>query len=283
VADRVLSGVRLLTAATALVGVGAVVYGRMWERHHVRVREIAIEVPHLPRSFAGYRIALLSDFHIGGRKWSPVVMARAAALAAAQHADLIAVTGDFVETTAAIETWVDLFGPLRAPDGVVAVLGNHDYFDQAIRVAPLVAALEHAGIRVLRNAATFLERGADRLWIVGLDDAATGHDYLPRALEGVPPDARPLLLVHYPDFTWRLAPGRWALALSGHAPGSQVRVPLVAKYLREHIAHTRFSHGLYRINGIPVYVTTGIGTSGRPLRLFAPPEVAVISLHLGRC
>jgi predicted MPP superfamily phosphohydrolase len=273
----------VVTAALVGIGAGALIYGRTWERHRVRLRRIDICVPDLPRSFAGYRIILLSDFHVGGRAWSPLVMERAAALAAAQPTDLIAVTGDFVETTAAIRSWVELFGHLRAPDGVVAVLGNHDYFHQGIRVPPLVAALEGAGICVLRNAATFIERQGERLWIVGLDDAATGHDYLPRALEGVPSGARPLLLVHYPDFTWRLAPGDWTLALCGHAHGSQVRVPLVAKYLRERIARTRFSHGLYRINGIPVYVTRGIGTSGRPLRLFAPPEVALIRLVPARC
>jgi predicted MPP superfamily phosphohydrolase len=87
------------------------------------------------------------------------------------------------------------------------------------------------------------------------------------------------MLVHYPDFTWRLPPQRWALALCGHAHGAQVRLPLVSWYLRHRIAQTRFSHGLYRINRIPVYVTTGLGTSGRPVRLLARPEVAVIRLR----
>ena len=71
------------------------------------------------------------------------------------------------------------------------------------------------------------------------------------------------MLVHYPDFAWRLAPDRWALVLSGHAHGSQIRLPMLGWYARRAIAETRFSHGLYRINRIPVFVTTGIGTSGR--------------------
>jgi hypothetical protein len=87
------------------------------------------------------------------------------------------------------------------------------------------------------------------------------------------------MLVHYPDFTWRLPPNRYAAALCGHTHGSQVRLPLVGLYARRRIANTRFSHGVYTINGTPVFVTTGVGTSGRPLRIGSRPEVAVIRLR----
>jgi predicted MPP superfamily phosphohydrolase len=98
-------------------------------------------------------------------------------------------------------------------------------------------------------------------------------------MAGVPGEVRPLMLVHYPDFSWRLPPDRWALVLSGHAHGSQIRLPFIGHFARQHIASTRFSHGMYRINRTPVFVTTGVGTSGRPIRLLARPEVAVIRLR----
>lgn len=254
-------------------------YGARIGRHRLRLREMEIAIPGLPEPFEGYRIVQLSDFHIGGKGWSTAIMRRAAALAEAQRGDLIVLTGDYVETTPGIAAWVDLFGGLRAPDGVLAVLGNHDYHDEGVRTAALVRALSDLGIRVLRNESWRMRRNGQDLWFVGLDDPYSGHDNLLKAAAGLPRAVRPIMLVHYPDFTWRLAPDRWALALCGHAHGSQVRLPLVGWYARERIAQTRFSHGLYRINRIPVFVTTGVGTSGRPVRIRARPEVVTIRLR----
>ena len=124
-----------------------------------------------------------------------------------------------------------------------------------------------------------IRHDASDLWLVGIDDGYSGHDYLPKALIGVPVDARPIVISHYPDSAWRLGPGRWAVVLSGHTHGSQIRLPFIARYARERIAKTRFSHGLYCVNRTPVFVTTGVGTSGHPLRIFSRPEVATIVLR----
>jgi predicted MPP superfamily phosphohydrolase len=269
-----------LFAFVPLAGLGAAfLYGTLVERHHLRDRLVEIEVPGLPDAFHGYRIVQLSDFHMGGRGWSPRTVQRAVDMALAKRGDLIVLTGDFVETTPAVAAAAELLAPLHAPDGVLAVLGNHDYWHRSVRIHSLIQTLQDVGIRVLRNESYRLRRGRDDLWVVGLDDAYSGHDYLPKALAGVPQNAKPVVLSHYPDFAWRLGPDRWTAVLSGHAHGSQVRLPLLARYATRHLAKTRFSHGLYQINRIPVFVTTGIGTSGRPLRLFARPEVATIVLR----
>jgi predicted MPP superfamily phosphohydrolase len=260
-------------------GMAALLYGTRIERHSVRLTSREIEVAGLPPAFDGYCIVQLSDFHAGGRGWSPDTLQRAVHLAMEQRANLIALTGDYVENSEAIIACKPLLSPLRASDGVLAVLGNHDYGDHGVRVPALVHMLEDIGVRVLRNAAHRVRRDSQELWIVGVDDAHSGHDYLPRALRGVPSDTRPVMLVHYPDFAWRLFPDRWAVVLSGHAHGGQIRLPLLEWYARHRVASTRFSHGLYRVNRTPVFVTTGIGTSGRPIRLLAPPEVAVIRLR----
>ncbi|HVA92656.1 MAG TPA: metallophosphoesterase [Chloroflexota bacterium] len=268
-----------IAATVAALGVAGLVYGTLVERHHLRLRRVTIETPDLPAAFDGYRIVQLSDFHIGGRGWSSDTVKRAVVLAMAQRGDLIVLTGDFFEYTAIIAACPELFGPLRAPDGVLAVLGNHDYHHHGVRVHRIIQALQDLGVRVLRNQSHCLRRGNQDLWIVGVDDPHSGHDDLPSAVAGVPASARPIMLVHYPDFTWRLPPNRYALALSGHTHGSQVRLPLVGLYARRRIANTRFSHGVYDVNGTPVFVTTGVGTSGRPLRIRARPEVAVIRLR----
>ncbi len=269
-------------AAIPIVGLGAVfAYGTLYERHNLRDHTIEIDVLGLPSDFDGYRIVQLSDFHIGGNGWAADTVARAVSLAMAKHADLIVLSGDFVESTPGIVACRDLLSPLKAVDGVVAVLGNHDYADYSVRLQALLQMLAGLGVRVLRNESIRIRRGTSDLWIVGVDDGYSGHDYLPRALEGVPVDARPIVISHYPDSAWRLGPGRWAVVLSGHTHGSQVRLPLVARYARERIAKTRFSHGLYRVNRTPLFVTTGVGTSGRPMRVFSRPEVATVLLHAG--
>ncbi|HEY8286538.1 MAG TPA: metallophosphoesterase [Chloroflexota bacterium] len=268
-----------VAAPLAALGILGLLYGTLVEPHHLRLRQVSIEVPDLPSAFDGYRIVQLSDFHIGGRGWSAETIRRAVALAMTQRADLIVLTGDFFEYTSVIASCPDLFGSLRAPDGVLAVLGNHDYHHDGVRVHRIVHALQDLGVRVLRNQSHRLRRGNQDLWIVGVDDPHSGHDDLLSAVAGVPASARPVMLVHYPDFTWRLPPNRYAAALCGHTHGSQVRLPLVGLYARRRIANTRFSHGVYTINGTPVFVTTGVGTSGRPLRIGSRPEVAVIRLR----
>jgi predicted MPP superfamily phosphohydrolase len=261
------------------LGAGGLLYGNLIGRKHLCLRTITLTLPDLPPAFDGYRVVQLSDFHIGGRGWSAPLVRRAAALAMEQHGDLIVLTGDFFETTPAIQSCSDLFGGLQARDGVLAVLGNHDYADHGVRARRIVDALQDIGIRVLRNESHRVRRGNQELWIVGVDDAYSGHDNLPSAMRGVPASARPLMLNHYPDFTWNLPPNRFSAVLCGHTHGAQIRLPLIGHYARYNIANTRFSHGLYDINGIPVFVNTGIGTSGRPIRILARPEVVVIQLR----
>lgn len=271
----------LIGPAVFMAGLGAagLLYGNLIGRKHLRLRKITLTLPDLPTAFDGYRVVQLSDFHIGGRGWSAPLIRRAAELAAAQYADLLVLTGDFFETTPAIQTCPELFGDLQARDGVLAVLGNHDYADRAVRARRIIEALQDLGIRVLRNEPHRVRRGDQELWVVGVDDPYSGHDNLPNALRGVPASARPIMLAHYPDFTWNLPPHRFAAVLCGHTHGSQIRLPLIGHYARYTIANTRFSHGLYDVNGIPVFVTTGVGTSGRPIRIFSRPEVVVISLR----
>ena len=113
--------------------------------------------------------------------------------------------------------------------------------------------------------------------MVGLDDRYAGRQDVARALDSVPPDVCKLLLVHEPDYADE-APAGFALQLSGHSHGGQVRVPgLPPLHVPKYSTH--YPEGLQQGPHHPVYTTRGVGTTGLPIRLFCPPEVTVLTLH----
>src|SRR5436305_4653520 len=111
----------------AMISTAGILYGTRVERHRLYVHEVDVDVPGLPAAFDRYRIVQLSDFHVGGKGCSYATLARAVSLAQQQRGDLITLTGDYVENSSSIAACAKLLRPLRAPDGVLAVLGNHDY------------------------------------------------------------------------------------------------------------------------------------------------------------
>ena len=106
--------------------------------------------------------------------------------------------------------------------GGTAILGNHDHYAGADFVAQ---ALRKHGLTVLRNQAEPVERGGDRLWVVGVDDVLACRHDLSGALRGVPPSAFKVALIHEPDYADPTARRPVQLQLSGHSHGGQIRLP----------------------------------------------------------
>lgn len=267
-------GVALPHAALAAYALGLVVsaYGVTWRRWRVVVREIEVAIDGLPAAFDGYRVAQLSDLHIGSYD-RVATGARWARLALAARPDLIVVTGDLVTSgTAFNDDAAEVVGKLAAPDGVFVVLGNHDQWD-----APaLEAAIARRGPTVLANAWRSVERGGARLVVAGIDDRFTKKADLDRTLAGRPDGVPTLLLSHYPDFFEDAARRGVALTLSGHTHGGQIgfgdRMNLAT------LSRQR-PRGLFRAGASALYVNAGLGTTGPPLRLGVPPEIAVLVLR----
>lgn len=248
-------------------------YGVLVRRKRVVVNEIEVPIEGLPAAFDGYRIAHLSDLHVGG--FSPLATALGwAALANAQKPDLTVITGDLVTSgTAFHDDIAEAVAALRAKDGTVVSMGNHDYFGEG---DPLVDKLRDRGVTVLRNAAQLVRRANDELRIAALDDTWTRRDDLPRVLaDGVPT----VLLAHDPDLFFPAAAAGVPLTLSGHTHGGQVALPFFA----ERWNPARFQHkhtlGLYRVGDAYQYVHGGLGVTGPPVRLGVPPEIALITLR----
>jgi predicted MPP superfamily phosphohydrolase len=214
------------------------------------------------------------------------------------NADLIVMLGDYVaghrKVTRFIPAseWAPVLARLKAPLGVHAILGNHDWWEdktvqregKGLTVAR--RALEASGIPVYENDAKRLNKGGRPFWLAGLGDQLAymparrfrpvrriGVDDLGATLGKVTDDAPVVLLAHEPDVAARV-PSRVALQLSGHTHGGQVRLlgwsPVAP-------SGPRLNYGHIRMN-CDVVVSGGLGCSIMPFRLGVPPEIVLVTL-----
>jgi predicted MPP superfamily phosphohydrolase len=263
--------------AAAAVGVGVpAAYGNLFEAWAYEVTETVIKIKDLPERFEGFRIAQVSDVH-HSRLVSLEEVRRVVALANEAGADMVALTGDYTtDYKEYVEPCAEALAELKAPEGVWAVLGNHDHRTDGRLTRE---ALRRRGIEVLTNQNTELRRGADVLQLAGVDDWGWGKADFERAMRGVDKSRPSLLLSHEPMALDVPETHGVSLILSGHTHGGQINLPLVgapAAYVWEHLKYLR---GSYESDGTQLYVSRGTGVIGVPVRLGAPPEVAVIRLE----
>jgi len=215
-------------------------------------------------------------------------------------ADIIVLLGDFFAGHRFVTRYLDPaewarpLTQLKAPLGVHAILGNHDWWHdwqaQLDRRGPTVArrALEAVGIPVYENDAVRLTFNGNAFWLAGLGDQLAfipsrrirpglrvGVDDLKRTLAKVTDDAPVVLLAHEPDVIVRV-PSRVALTLSGHTHGGQVRVLGWAPVEPTRYG-SRFMYGHARVAS-DIVVSGGLGCSIVPFRLGVPPEIVLVEL-----
>ena len=272
---------RLLAAAGAgLLGGGIYAFGI--EPRWLRTWHVEVPVRGLGAGLDGYRIAQMSDFHVGAGV-PPAHVADAVARALAFEPDLVALTGDFVHRGAgggSAEEAARLLAPLRARDGVVAVMGNHDadvyasdgFHADRVSLRRVKGALGDAGIRVLENERISVARGGAAMHVVGLGDLWTGlFDRFAARPDGAPT----VVLSHNPDTAPDLAADGAGLVLSGHTHGGQVSVPFLGLLTA---AVVPLCAETFRLGGTRLYVNRGVGWLRR-VRLFVRPEVTLLTLR----
>jgi uncharacterized protein len=261
---------------TYLSGLVVSAYGVLVRRRWFRVVERDVSVPGLDAGLDGLRVAHLSDLHIGSftpRSWA-MAWARAAN---ARGVDVAVVTGDLVTSgTAYHEDIAEAVGALRAPMGVFASMGNHDYFGDG---EPLISLLTARGVRVLRNDGCVLERDGARLWLAAIDDTWTGRDDLAAAMRGRPAGTTTVLLAHDPARFDEAAEAGAEVVLSGHTHGGQVAVPFLTRWLSFSSLTHPYNVGFYRRGRSTLYVHPGLGTTGPPIRIGVAPEVTILVLR----
>jgi len=289
---------RWLIAASA-AGVATPAYA-FWVEPGLRliVRHYTLRPPAWPRDMP-LRIVALSDPHLGAPYMSLERYAGIVAAANSLEPDLIVLLGDyeaglrprFVTQQVSMPEFARESARLAARCGVVAILGNHDWWSdplaQHTRFGPVRAAralLDH-GIPVLHNDAIRLSTGDRPFWVLGLGDQLAllrpsgrpdGVDDLAGTLAKIGDDAPALLLAHEPDI-FPQVPSRVALTLCGHTHGGQIR--LFGYSPRVPSAYgNRYAYGHIVEDGRHLVVSGGLGRSVLPVRVGVPPEITVVEL-----
>jgi predicted MPP superfamily phosphohydrolase len=272
------------TYAYAATGLGLSAYG-IWSADRLPViTRRTLHVPELPAGLDGLRIAHLSDVH-AGIHMEREKMAAIVALTNALKPDLIVQTGDMIDIAPSyIPDYVHAFRDLTAPLGVVTVLGNHDRYTGEEAV---IRGVRDAGQVFVQNGAHVIERaglgGGRTLALVGIDDPRNWRADDPQdsdlevALRRAPPEVFKILLAHRPGAFDGAAPRGIPLTLAGHIHGGQIYLPVVGWSAGRLI--TKYVMGHFRRGASQLYVSRGIGVVGVPIRVFVPPEIAVLELR----
>jgi predicted MPP superfamily phosphohydrolase len=276
---------RFLARATysyAAAGVALSTYGIRSAYRLPQLTRRTLTFPNLPPGLDGLTLLHLSDLHAGihlGADRMQEIVRQVNALA--PH--LIVQTGDMIDISRAyIPPYVHAFRELRAPLGVVTVLGNHDRYTGEREV---IRGCRDAGQVFLQNDCHLIERGGATLALLGIDDPHNWTADDPQAddvaatLKSAPAAVFKILLGHRPGAWDAAAPLGIPLTLAGHIHGGQFYLPgirwspgrLITKYVMGH-----FQRGDSQL-----YVSRGIGVVGVPIRVFAPPEIELFTLRRG--
>lgn len=234
-------------------------------------------------------ITVIADIHAGGPNMGLERVRQVVDAGQALNSDLIVILGDYFATHRFITehvphaAWAAELARLKAPLGVYAILGNHDWWYD---IEGVRNALAHIRMPVLENDAVLLGRPGNRFWLAGLGDQLAiplgrnsfrGVDDLSGTLAKIRTDDPVILLVHEPD-VFTTVPPRVALTLAGHTHGGQIKLPFIEPVWAPSAYGARFAYGHIVEQDRHMIVSGGLGTSKVPLRLGVPPEIVHVQL-----
>lgn len=271
-----------LGAAWALLALGIGMYGvsfGAWERE---VHEVDIYAADLPAAFEGWRIAQVTDEHLGPY-YHPGDLEEDLRAAEAAGADFLALTGDLIDDNSRMPEVSRILAAhgKNFKDGAVFIWGNHEYYHERRDVR---AGLAAAGIPILENESVRLEKAGEALYIAGADypwsrgpaHAKEVRDMAEAAFSKIPEEAPAVFLAHHPDFLDEGFAKGAILTMAGHTHGMQLGI-----FGRAVITPYKYTRGAYTDGTHAGYVSRGNG-AWFPFRFGASRELVIYVLHRGR-
>jgi hypothetical protein len=261
-------------------------YGMFCERLNLEITHRRIKIPRLPGAFEGFRIAQLSDIHIGPFMTAEEIR-RYVGITNQLKPELVVLTGDFVTWDPSTQSAVvDALAGIKAPFGVYGSLGNHEMWAKVEN--SITRLFVRQGIRILRGEQALIKSGGDVINLIGVDYQTRSpmgprgqrlvREYLEGVRELMAPGTVNILLSHNPNTFDRAAELGIELSLAGHTHGGQVTLEFVHPDLSPSRLITQYVQGWFQKPGSQLYVNRGIGTIFVPVRLGAPPEITVYEL-----
>lgn len=244
----------------------------------VKTSRIPFLLPDLPASFQDYTILFLTDLHLDGLEG---LTERLRSVVRDLPVDLCIIGGDLrMEThgpfSEALLHFSRLIPDIRARDGILGILGNHDCTE-------IIEPLGKMGVEFLVNDARAIRRNGEEIWFVGVDDPHyyKCHD-LALAYSGVPAGAFTIFLAHSNEIYREAAQYGPQLYLCGHSHAGQIRIPKFGPIFTHSRAPRRLCWGPWSHNGMIGYTSGGVGVSGVPVRFSSYGEVSLITLRRER-
>ncbi len=270
--------------------VGAVFYGYYIGRFFYEKKNIDLHFTTLPDAFNDYRIVQISDLHLSGWQEKEDKLSEIVQQINDENADLIVFTGDIVGTSDDdILPFTNILSALKAKDGIISILGNHDYLpynakfgkeERLRRIQNIITLEQQMGWQVLLNDNIKITRSTDSIAILGSENQSLGvHNIIMRGdlqkTMATTDSLFRILLTHDPTH-WRaevLQKTNIPLTLSGHTHGGQAK--LFGHYASE-LAYKEQA-GLYCENNQYLYVNVGLGATV-PFRINVPAEITIFRL-----
>lgn len=269
------------TIFLAIVGIIGFSYS-YYEARNLNVRKYDFVHKDIPNSFIDKKILFISDIHCN-EYYTPADVADLVKLANRMKPDIIVLGGDNTNADTTYSTsFFKEISNLKAAYGVYSVLGNHDYWED---LELIKKGINQCGFNVCDNVSYWIYEGADSIKIGGVGDMWEEEQILERTIYDVSSNDFCILLSHNPDFIEEINTDKVDLMLSGHTHGGQVTIfglyaPIMPSAWKPHLKNTgqKYRYGWKELNGVQLYVTTGVGMGKFPFRFFAPPEIVEITL-----
>ena len=280
--------------ALSFITFGFMWWGALINRYDINVNEVDVEILNLPESFEGYRVAQISDLHLGTYHKDTLFISTLVDSINNLDVDVVVFTGDIVNrTTNELAPFITTLSRIKARDGVYSILGNHDYGDYSDWASDedkkanndLMSDYQcKMGWNLLLNETRYLKRGNDSIAVIGVENVGDPPFKNYGSLKDAYPDLNDstvkILLSHNPAHWEREISNHnernIALTLSGHTHAMQISLlgisPASFRY--------KYWSGLYAddSNRQKLYVNVGVGTVAMPMRIGANPEITILKL-----